>query len=62
MTKGINEVEMKIPENREDLIRAAVSHDETCISVGGLAMDLGILTTEEFYPHPLDTHYGVAYS
>ena len=40
--KHINEGDFEIPENREDLIRAAVSHDETCISVGGLAIDLGM--------------------
>jgi len=36
----INEVEVRFPENRDELVERAVSQDETCVSVGGLAEKL----------------------
>jgi len=45
MNKHINQVEIRFPDNRETLIREAVSHDESCVSVGGLAESLGMLET-----------------
>ena len=38
------EMEEETPENREDLIRAAVSHDDGCISVGGLYLEMEALS------------------
>lgn len=43
MTKHINQVEIRFPENRDELIHEAVSREETCVSVGGLAENLGML-------------------
>ncbi len=45
MSKHINQVELRFPDNREALIREAVKHDESCVSVGGLAESLGMLET-----------------
>lgn len=45
MRKHINQVEIRFPDDRDSLIRAAVSHDESCVSVGGLAETLGMLET-----------------
>lgn len=48
MTKHINQVEIRFPENRDELIREAVSHEETCVSIGGLAEQLGMLGMPQF--------------
>lgn len=43
MKKNINQVGIRFPENRDELIREAVSQEEACVSVGGLAENLGML-------------------
>lgn len=43
MKKNINEVKIEYPKDREDLIEAAINECETCVSVGGLAYDLGMV-------------------
>lgn len=45
MKTNINQVEIRMPEDRDEMIRAATSIDETCVSVGGLADNLGMLDT-----------------
>jgi len=45
MSKHINQVEIRFPDNRDALIGEAVSCDESCVSVGGLAESLGMLET-----------------
>lgn len=47
MPKHINQVEILFPEDREDLIREAVSQEETCVSVGGMAEGLGTLEVRQ---------------
>ena len=45
MPEHINQVEILFPEDREDLIREAVSQEETCVSVGGMAGGLEVRQT-----------------
>ncbi len=42
--KNINEIDFEIPEpeDRDDFILKAIEYDEICVSVGGLAVDLGM--------------------
>ena len=48
MTQPINKVEIQFPEDRDVLIDEAVRQDETCVSVGGLARNLGMLDMVQF--------------
>lgn len=43
MTKHINQVNLHFPDDREALIIAAENEREECVSVGGLAGNLGML-------------------
>ncbi len=43
MSKRINEIEIQIPNDREALVQEAASFEESCVSVGGLADNLGML-------------------
>ena len=47
MAKYINEVDIQMPSNREALIVAAENEREECVSVGGLADNLGMLGIPE---------------
>jgi HTH-type transcriptional regulator, competence development regulator len=43
MTRNINEVQVQLPANRDALIEEAAAIEETCVSVGGLARDPGMI-------------------
>ncbi len=45
MMKDIRNVEIKFPADRGVFLEAATSHGESCVSVGGLAMEVGVLQT-----------------
>lgn len=40
---GSNQNPLRLPENRDELIARAIAADDACVSVGGLAAQLGML-------------------
>lgn len=43
MMKNINQVEFRLPDNWDALIKTTAEHPDESVSVGGLAVELGIL-------------------
>jgi transcriptional regulator with XRE-family HTH domain len=46
--KHINQVEVRIPEDTAEFLENALDREERCVSVGGLASEVGLLQTAVF--------------
>jgi transcriptional regulator with XRE-family HTH domain len=46
--KHINQVEVRIPEDTTEFLQNALDREEQCVSVGGLAAEVGLLRASHF--------------